>query len=162
MKDVLVMADFSSSGLWILTERHIAAGGMIDYEDLSISKALEKEFESWIYAYEGLWYNNYSSLKLDRLDKFNFWGRTLAIKLFEEIPEINVWYLPQKDLISREKYHTTIITDKYNTVLAVSDFEEIEIIDKEVKRYGPILGKLPHIGDKFFPVEDPDNPSYLK
>jgi predicted nucleic acid-binding Zn ribbon protein len=88
-KDVQVMADFSSSGLW-----RYKYGGMIDYDSLPMSKELIKDFEKWIEFYDRKCTSriNYCVLK-EKEEELNNRGRDLARRLKKEIPDIDVYYV---------------------------------------------------------------------
>jgi hypothetical protein len=83
---LIVMPDFSSSGIW---NDH----GMIEFENLNLSEELIKEFEDWIefYDVECHDYLDYS-FKEEMEEELNKRGRELARKLKLLFPDIQIMY----------------------------------------------------------------------
>jgi len=88
---IKVFPDYCSSGIWSHPK-----GGMIDYEDLAISKDLQKEFENWIRFFDDECTGRPSYCVLKKKEKvLNKRGLELAIKLKTELPRRTVYYWPE-------------------------------------------------------------------
>jgi chloramphenicol O-acetyltransferase len=90
---VKVMPDFCSSGLWNDSKN----GEMIEYEDICISKELQKEFEEWIDFYDTCFKSDYSTFKKGKSKKLNEVGYELAKKLKLERTDLDVVYIPETE-----------------------------------------------------------------
>jgi hypothetical protein len=94
-KDIVVMADFSSTGLWRKGKKSIC-GLMIEYEDLGLSKNLIKQFKAWANAYDktfiGLAMGKHKTANKFDVDDIVTTGRGLATILQSKFPETKVWY----------------------------------------------------------------------
>jgi hypothetical protein len=95
-KAINVMADFSCSGIWEahpeFPPKKRGVGGMIEYEELKISKELIKEFEAWELHYDTCFKADYSTFKKGKAEKHNKWGKVLAEKLKKELPKTEICY----------------------------------------------------------------------
>jgi len=88
---IKVFPDFCSSGIWGHPD-----GVMIDFEELSISKELQKEFEDWINFYDDECTGRPSYCLLKKKEKvLNKRGIELARKLKQELPNKTVYYWPE-------------------------------------------------------------------
>lgn len=102
-KKLLVMADFCSSGIWACKED--SSGGMIDLDDLNITKELQKEFEDWIIFYDDKCHESrHFRFREEKAEELNKRGRELAKKLKAELPEVDVYYWGEGDsgMLDRE------------------------------------------------------------
>jgi hypothetical protein len=97
-----VMAEYSSSGIWIIEEIGYFRHGMIEHSSLKLSQDLAARFEQWIDLYGGMLEDN-----LD-VDEFNQIGRRLARELkthigksgyVEFIPELQTGALGEREII---------------------------------------------------------------
>ena len=88
---LIVMAEFCSSGIWVYRED--STGGMIDFEDLNISKELQKDFEEWIRFYDCKCHESRHFSFIDKkADELNEKGRELAKKLKTELPGVDIYF----------------------------------------------------------------------
>lgn len=86
IKGIKVMADYCSSGLWVLE-----SGGMIEYDGLKkLPKTLIKELELWIRYYDECWTSDYSRPKKRKLPKLNSWGRKIACEIKKIYPNMKI------------------------------------------------------------------------
>ena len=74
---VRVMADYDSSGLWLMKPVGVFRHGGISYEALKVSPALAAQFAAWIEAY----WDFYFEEKNFDIDVFNQRGRELSLAL---------------------------------------------------------------------------------
>jgi hypothetical protein len=97
-----VMAEYASSGIWIIEKLGYFRHGMIGYSSLKLSPELAIRFEQWIELYWGMLEDN-----LD-IDEFNQVGRKLARELkthigqsgyVEFIPELATGGLGEREII---------------------------------------------------------------
>jgi hypothetical protein len=103
IKAIKVMPDFTSSGIWLF-KPNSDGDGMIDYDELKISKELANEFELWIRYYDTCFKSDYTTFKNKKMaDKMNAWGKTLAIKLKRELPKREIWFWAEEPLKKPEK-----------------------------------------------------------
>lgn len=88
---IKLMADYCSSGIWGIR------GGMIDLEELPISKKLATEIVKWTNWYEqSEFYLAPEDRKRDfDLKAFNHQGVLLAVRLGKELPGWTVLYRPE-------------------------------------------------------------------
>lgn len=88
---IKVMFDFCSSGIWNLKN-----GVMIDYDEINISKELEKNFETWIDETDTEHTDRETYfVKQNSEDIVNNRGRELARRLKREKPEFTIYYVPE-------------------------------------------------------------------
>jgi hypothetical protein len=91
-KRIRIMPDFASTGLWDQTKQPMkTCGGMIEYDELKLSRELIKEFKVWIEYYEDSFDSNYS-IKPGRARWFNRIGKGLAQKVKDKFPQTIVTY----------------------------------------------------------------------
>jgi hypothetical protein len=100
--ELRVMAEYASSGIWVIGKIGYFRHGMIEYSSLKLSPDLAKRFEQWIELYWGMLENN-----LD-VDEFNQIGRILARELkthigksgyVEFVPELAMGGLGEREII---------------------------------------------------------------
>jgi hypothetical protein len=92
LTEITVMADFSSSGLWVSNQGH-----MIEYEDLNLSKELINEFENWIEFYDCKCHTPDLTFKSEMAKEFNTIGKELAKKLKKLFPNMKIIYKGETD-----------------------------------------------------------------
>ncbi len=91
-KKLRVMADYSSSGIWVIVPTLGFRHGMIDYESLSLPEDLADRFRAWIKMYD----NNLIDKHLN-LEEFDKIGLQLAKDLKEFLgTDTYVEYEPEK------------------------------------------------------------------
>lgn len=97
-----VMAEYGSSGIWMIGTIGYFRHGMVGYSSLKLSPDLAARFERWIDLYWGMLEDN-----LD-VDKFNQIGRMLARELkthvgksgyVEFVPELATGALGETEII---------------------------------------------------------------
>jgi hypothetical protein len=85
-KTLMVMADFSSSGIWQCSDNLDLGGGMIDFDELKLSPELIKQFEAWIDYYDTCFKSDWSTFKKNKSKKLNEMGLWCAKELKKELP----------------------------------------------------------------------------
>ena len=94
-KDIVIMADFGSTGLWRLGKKSMC-GLMIEYEELGLDKPLIRQFKSWVIAYDRVFIDMAAGRKKTankfEVDKVNSMGQVLKYTLQRKFPEICFWY----------------------------------------------------------------------
>lgn len=97
IKSLRVMADYSSSGIWIIEQAGPFKHSMANYSDLGISEKLSNAFEKWITEYD-------KALE-GKLDKqlFDKTGRDLALDLKKELPDVQVFYYHENRDLGEEE-----------------------------------------------------------
>lgn len=160
---VVVMADFSSSGLWLPNKEYIAGGGMIDTTITRLPWQIIKELDDWIFAFEAMWANQYFKVIKKRVLKFNAWGKIIAGKIKEFYKNsAEVWYCYQEeDCSSYNIEDIEYIKNKFCVVTRKSDnvtlgcflVKAVEVIGIEQNLYYPVVGTMPEIGTKFIPIK---------
>jgi hypothetical protein len=100
--ELRVMAEYASSGIWVIGRIGFFRHGMIGYSSLKLSPDLARRFEKWIELHWEMLENN-----LD-VEEFNQIGRTLARALknhigksgyVEFIPELAMGGLGEREII---------------------------------------------------------------
>lgn len=92
-----VMADYASSGIWVMEQTGPFRHGMIEYSELGISQELSNDFGNWIIGYDRALEG-----KLD-VDKFDKTGMSLAIRLKQELPDVKVFYWHENRELGEEE-----------------------------------------------------------
>jgi hypothetical protein len=90
------MAEYESSGIWVVGQVGAFRHGMISHQELHLEAELSNRFDKWIYSYFGaLPYQEFAEIALD-IDAFNAEGRELArlLKAFVG-PDVHVEYVPE-------------------------------------------------------------------
>lgn len=98
-----VMAEYASSGIWVIEKIGPFRHGMIGYSSLRLPQDLALRFEQWIELYWGMLENNFD------VNEFNQIGRRLAQDLkahigseyVEFIPELATGGLGETEIIDR-------------------------------------------------------------
>jgi len=94
-KDIVIMADFGSTGLWRKGKKSMC-GLMIEYEELGLDKPLIRQLKSWIIAYDRAFIDMASGRKKTankfEVDKVNSMGQALKYTLQRKFPETRFWY----------------------------------------------------------------------
>jgi hypothetical protein len=154
-EDIVIMADHSSSGIWIKSNEYVAGGGMVDYGEFGLPSSLKREFKHWAYNYEGMWNRDYLRLDEERLPKFNVWGLSLATRFKDYTGIKKVWYCPVEgnDKMVKEslKLHCVVVGKFSNIVLGVSLISNIVPIGVDHTCYYPVAGDITKVGTKFCP-----------
>jgi hypothetical protein len=97
-----VMAEYGSSGIWVIGKIGVFRHGMIECSSLKLSPDLATRFEQWIELYWRTLEDNF------RVDEFNQIGRQLALELkthvgqsgyVEFIPELATGDLGEREII---------------------------------------------------------------
>jgi hypothetical protein len=88
-----VMAEYASSGIWVVKSvgpfRHV----MVEYDSLKLPKDLAQRFERWIRKYE---FPKGAQAEAG-IQEFNKEGRVLAVELKKHVGEgTRVFYVPEK------------------------------------------------------------------
>ena len=91
-----VMAEYASSGIWVIGQVGSFRHGGVGYEWLSLPQDLAQRFEQWIELYWGrLDYLEFAHINFNA-DEFNRAGRQLAKELKDHVgPEGYVEYIPE-------------------------------------------------------------------
>jgi hypothetical protein len=96
------MAEYASSGIWVIGKIGVFRHGMIECSSLKLSPDLATRFEQWIELYWRTLEDNF------RVDEFNQIGRQLALELkthvgqsgyVEFIPELATGDLGEREII---------------------------------------------------------------
>ncbi|MBO0795301.1 MAG: hypothetical protein J2P36_30785 [Ktedonobacteraceae bacterium] len=90
-----VMAEYGSSGIWMIGQIGIFRHGMIEHHALGLPPELARHFDEWIMEYTSPLENPGHSLDVTG---FNATGRALAAELKRFLgPAYQVEYLPEKE-----------------------------------------------------------------
>jgi hypothetical protein len=90
-----VMADYCSSGIWVIRQEGSFLHGMIHHDHLGLPPKLAQQFDEWIIDYTTLL--EIPKVPFDTL-AFNTKGRMLASALKHFLgPEWSVEYMPERE-----------------------------------------------------------------